>query len=93
MITKGFVTLMMITKIDDSFAGTFPEEVFENAKELGMSGQLKIGEDNNTTSKVCKRFTLSCRNCFKRKETNLESANHNFGGGNQKKLHIKNILM
>ena len=52
MIIKAYVTLLFVTNIDDLVAGTFPEEVFNNAELLNESKSLKVGKDENTSQKV-----------------------------------------
>lgn len=59
MVIKGFVTLGLITRVDDMFASNFPGEMKNNAEALSDSGQLKMQQDNNTTDKVFKRFLRS----------------------------------
>ena len=59
MVIKGFVTLGLITRLDDMFAASFPGELKENAEALSDSGVLKMEQDNNTTGKVFKRFCRS----------------------------------
>ena len=56
MVIKGFVTLGLITRLDDMFAAGFPQAVKDNANALDESGIMKMEQDNNTTTKVFKRF-------------------------------------
>ena len=49
MIIKGFVTLGLITRLDDMFAASFPEAIKENAETLNDMDLLKMSEDNNST--------------------------------------------
>ena len=42
MVIKGFVTLGLITRLDDMFAASFPGELKENAEALSASGVLKM---------------------------------------------------
>ena len=48
MIIKSYVTMGAICQIANQFAATLPQDVFENARILNESGQLKIGIDQNS---------------------------------------------
>ena len=48
MIIKSYVTMGAICQIANQFAATLPLDVFENARILNESGQLKIGIDQNS---------------------------------------------
>jgi hypothetical protein len=52
MIIKSFVALGFVTKIDDMFSENFPQEIKETSENL----TLVIGKDQNTYSKLWKRF-------------------------------------
>lgn len=55
-IIKSYVAMAFIIQIDNIFVTLFPDEIIENTKALNKSGLLKMTVDNNTTSRVVKRF-------------------------------------
>jgi len=58
MIIKSFVALGFVTKIDDMFSENFPQEIKDTAKDL----TLVIGKDQNTYSKIWRRFRKARKN-------------------------------
>jgi len=47
MIVKNYVTIALISSIDNLFAKTLPDSVHQNAKKLNETGALKINRDSN----------------------------------------------
>ena len=61
MITKAFVALLFVTNIDDTLAGSFPQDVIDNADNLNDSDIMTIGKDQNSFKKIFQRLYRACK--------------------------------
>jgi hypothetical protein len=56
-ITKAFVALSIVVKIDDMFSSSLPKEIIDNAEWLNKSKKLRIPSiDNHNWGKIGKRI-------------------------------------
>ena len=55
MITKSFVALSVVIKIDDMFSASLPKDILENSIQLNKRN-LRMPPDNNTFEKIFKRI-------------------------------------
>ena len=56
MITKDYVVIGFILRIDNMFGGCLPKEMFANARRINKDGGLLIPKDNNKFKHIFKRF-------------------------------------
>ena len=59
MIIKTFVTLGLVSSIDNMFTGNLPQAIKDNAAKLNSSGSLRMSEDRNTFKKMLIRLKIS----------------------------------
>ena len=68
-ITKAFATLMFVTGVDDMMAGSFPEDIKENAEKMNKQQILKMTKDHNSYSKICRRTKRNVLSCVGKKSS------------------------
>ena len=55
-ITKSFVALSIVVKIDDMFSASLPKEILDNAIKLNEQALIKLSLDHNTTRQIFSRI-------------------------------------
>ena len=60
---------MFVTGVDDIMAGSFPEDIVENAKKMNKAQVLKMTKDHNTFSKILRRSKRNILSCVGKKSS------------------------
>ena len=89
MITKAFVALLFVTNIDDTLAGSFPQDVIDNADNLNDSDIMTIGKDQNSFKKIFQRLYRICK-CTEIAQE--EATEYNFDDPYDQKLYVRDNI-